>query len=131
MRSIGLLMITTAIFVVTGRALAKDATIKEISTVVANDHPQVHQHVRALHGHIEAMSNDQRSSPSEPTYLNLSTHNAPLASHVSLEGGEPTPYGFPAPNYPDDEIGFYKSGYEAYENSPLDGYYSWSGHTSP
>lgn len=127
MRSFGWLMMTAAIFVVAEPVLAKDVSV---STVLANDHPNIHQHVRAIHGHIEAMENNQSPS-SETQYLNLTTHNALHASNVSLEGGAPGPYGFPAPNYSDDQLGFYNNAYEAYENSPLDGYYSWSGHTYP
>lgn len=127
MRSLTHFILAAAVFAATGPALAQQTPTKQIATVTAN-HPNLHHVV----GHISSLGADQPPPTSEPTYLNLETHNAPHhASNVSLEGGEPTPYGFPGASEPDDQIGFYNDPYVAYENSPLDGYYSWSGHISP
>jgi hypothetical protein len=130
MRSLTYFALAAALFAAPGPALAKQTPTKQISTVTAND-PNLHHDLHHVVGHISSLA-DQPPPASEPTYLNLQTHNAPHhASNVSLEGGEPTPYGFPGASEPDDQIGFYKDPYVAYENSPLDGYYSWSGHISP
>lgn len=119
------IVIAAAIVSATGPALAGKSSVKQVTTQTSND-PKLHHVI----GHVTALGVGQPPS-GEPAYLNIETHNVAQRPKVSLEGGEPTPYGFPSPDYPDDQIGFYKSGYEAYENSPLDGYYSWSGHISP
>jgi hypothetical protein len=128
MQSFRCLTVAAVLFAATGPVLAKQAPAQhqQVATVTSNDHSLHH-----VVGHLSTMGADQSAAASDPEYLNLHTHNAPHTSNVSLEGGEPTPYGFPGASYPDDQIGFYKDNYVNYENSPLDGYYSWSGHISP